>query len=68
VARTKCLTENDLEELKGCLDLNSVYNEMLYLCGMLATLELCYSTSIDAPVVGLVADDKDRFVCKVPSV
>lgn len=45
VARTKSLTEDDLEELKGCLDLGFgfAYSEIPELCGTLPALELCYS-------------------------
>ncbi|XP_078447518.1 uncharacterized protein LOC144716279 isoform X2 [Wolffia australiana] len=43
--RTKSLTEDDLEELKGCLDLGFgfSYEEIPELCGTLPALELCYS-------------------------
>ncbi|KAG8051124.1 hypothetical protein GUJ93_ZPchr0009g1427 [Zizania palustris] len=45
VGRTRSLTEEDLEELKGCLDLGFgfAYHEIPELCGTLPTLELCYS-------------------------
>uniref|UniRef100_A0A804QWD8 Uncharacterized protein n=1 Tax=Zea mays TaxID=4577 RepID=A0A804QWD8_MAIZE len=45
VARTKSLTEDDLEELKGCVDLGFgfAYSEIPELCGTLPALELCYS-------------------------
>ncbi|CAO2182035.1 unnamed protein product [Urochloa humidicola] len=45
VARTRSLTEDDLEELKGCLDLGFgfAYSEIPELCGTLPALELCYS-------------------------
>ncbi|XP_040258949.1 uncharacterized protein [Aegilops tauschii subsp. strangulata] len=43
--RTRSLMEEDLEELKGCLDLGFgfSYHEIPDLCGMLPGLELCYS-------------------------
>lgn len=45
VVRTRSLTEDDLEELKGCLDLGFgfAYSEIPGLCGTLPALELCYS-------------------------
>lgn len=45
VARTKSLTEDDLEDLKGCLDLGFgfAYSEIPELCVTLPALELCYS-------------------------
>uniref|UniRef100_A0ACD5XAD5 Uncharacterized protein n=1 Tax=Avena sativa TaxID=4498 RepID=A0ACD5XAD5_AVESA len=45
VGRTRSLTEEDLEELKGCLDLGFgfAYHEIPELCGTLPGLELCYS-------------------------
>lgn len=45
VGRTRSLTEEDLEELKGCLDLGFgfSYHEIPGLCGTLPGLELCYS-------------------------
>ncbi|XP_066310425.1 uncharacterized protein [Miscanthus floridulus] len=45
VARTKSLTEDDLDDLKGCLDLGFgfAYSEIPELCGTLPALELCYS-------------------------
>ncbi|XP_062207776.1 uncharacterized protein LOC133909383 [Phragmites australis] len=45
VVRTRSLTEEDLEELKGCLDLGFgfAYSEIPELCGTLPALELCYS-------------------------
>ncbi|KAF0919721.1 hypothetical protein E2562_031066 [Oryza meyeriana var. granulata] len=45
VGRTRSLTEEDLEELKGCLDLGFgfAYHEIPELCGTLPALELCYS-------------------------
>ena len=45
VGRTRSLTEEDLEELKGCLDLGFgfAYNEIPGLCRTLPGLELCYS-------------------------
>ncbi|XP_062228560.1 uncharacterized protein LOC133926568 isoform X2 [Phragmites australis] len=47
VVRTRSLTEEDLEELKGCLDLGFgfAYHEIPELCGTLPALELCYSMS-----------------------
>lgn len=47
VARTKSLTDDDLEELKGCLDLGFgfSYDEIPELCNTLPALELCYSMS-----------------------
>ncbi|GMH29719.1 hypothetical protein Nepgr_031562 [Nepenthes gracilis] len=46
-ARTKSLTDEDLEELKGCLDLGFgfSYEEIPELCNTLPALELCYSMS-----------------------
>ncbi|KAK1312979.1 hypothetical protein QJS10_CPA06g01420 [Acorus calamus] len=45
--RTKSLTDEDLDELKGCLDLGFgfSYNEIPELCNTLPALELCYSMS-----------------------
>ncbi|XP_038975241.1 uncharacterized protein LOC103716243 [Phoenix dactylifera] len=45
--RTKSLTDEDLEELKGCLDLGFgfSYEEIPELCNTLPALELCYSMS-----------------------
>ncbi|KAL5221210.1 hypothetical protein ABZP36_025923 [Zizania latifolia] len=45
VGRTRSLTEEDLEELKGCLDLGFgfAYHEIPELCATLPALELCYS-------------------------
>ncbi|RWW10682.1 hypothetical protein GW17_00025765 [Ensete ventricosum] len=45
VARTKSLTDEDLKELKGCLDLGFgfSYEEIPELCNTLPALELCYS-------------------------
>ncbi|KAM0947188.1 hypothetical protein DsansV1_C08g0083511 [Dioscorea sansibarensis] len=47
VVRTKSLTGEDLEELKGCLDLGFgfSYDGIPELCGTLPALELCYSLS-----------------------
>ncbi|KAJ4748180.1 hypothetical protein LUZ62_050100 [Rhynchospora pubera] len=47
MARTKSLTDDDLEELKGCLDLGFgfSYEEIPELCNTLPALELCYSMS-----------------------
>ncbi|KAG6513528.1 hypothetical protein ZIOFF_023859 [Zingiber officinale] len=46
-AWTRSLTEGDLEELKGCLDLGFgfSYEEIPGLCNTLPALELCYSMS-----------------------
>ncbi|KAJ1686133.1 hypothetical protein LUZ63_017523 [Rhynchospora breviuscula] len=46
-ARTKSLTDDDLEELKGCVDLGFGFNyeEIPELCNTLPALELCYSMS-----------------------
>uniref|UniRef100_A0A1J3INC0 Uncharacterized protein n=1 Tax=Noccaea caerulescens TaxID=107243 RepID=A0A1J3INC0_NOCCA len=43
----KSLTDDDLEELKGCLDLGFgfSYDEIPELCNTLPALELCYSMS-----------------------
>ncbi|GAA0164832.1 hypothetical protein LIER_20378 [Lithospermum erythrorhizon] len=43
--RSKSLTDDDLEELKGCLDLGFGFNyeEIPELCNTLPALELCYS-------------------------
>ncbi|KAA8531381.1 hypothetical protein F0562_006090 [Nyssa sinensis] len=45
--RTKSLTGEDLDELKGCLDLGFAfsYEEIPELCNTLPALELCYSMS-----------------------
>ncbi|VFQ92322.1 unnamed protein product [Cuscuta campestris] len=47
IGRTKSLTDDDLEELKGCLDLGFGFNyeEIPELCNTLPALELCYSMS-----------------------
>ncbi|RLN22051.1 uncharacterized protein C2845_PM07G31550 [Panicum miliaceum] len=47
VVRTRSLTDDDLEELKGCLDLGFgfAYSEIPEFCGTLPALELCYSMS-----------------------
>ncbi|CAN4099102.1 unnamed protein product [Withania somnifera] len=47
LGRTKSLTDDDLEELKGCLDLGFgfSYEEIPELCNTLPALELCYSMS-----------------------
>lgn len=46
-SRTISLTEDDLDELKGCLDLGFgfSYEEIPELCNTLPALELCYSMS-----------------------
>ncbi|XP_008790647.2 uncharacterized protein LOC103707781 [Phoenix dactylifera] len=45
--RTRNLTDDDLEDLKGCLDLGFgfSYEEIPELCNTLPALELCYSMS-----------------------
>ncbi|PKU71619.1 uncharacterized protein LOC110105016 isoform X2 [Dendrobium catenatum] len=47
VCRTKSLTDEDLEDLKGCCDLgfSFSYKEIPELCDTLPALELCYSMS-----------------------
>ncbi|XP_061993290.1 uncharacterized protein LOC133711140 [Rosa rugosa] len=47
LSRTKSLTDEDLDELKGCLDLGFgfSYEEIPELCNTLLALELCYSMS-----------------------
>ncbi|XP_030536615.1 uncharacterized protein LOC115745289 [Rhodamnia argentea] len=47
LVRTKSLTDEDLVELKGCLDLGFgfSYDEIPELCNTLPALELCYSMS-----------------------
>nr|CAB3491472.1 unnamed protein product [Digitaria exilis] len=47
VGRARSLTDDDLEELKGCVDLGFgfSYHEIPELCGTLPALELCYSMS-----------------------
>uniref|UniRef100_A0ACD5WB11 Uncharacterized protein n=1 Tax=Avena sativa TaxID=4498 RepID=A0ACD5WB11_AVESA len=47
VGRARSLTDDDLEELKGCVDLGFgfSYTEIPELCGTLPALELCYSMS-----------------------
>ncbi|CAN6448921.1 unnamed protein product [Victoria cruziana] len=46
-SRTKSLTDDDLDELKGCVDLGFgfSYEEIPELCNTLPALELCYSMS-----------------------
>eukprot|EP01018_Ginkgo_biloba_P032783 Gb_37419 [translate_table: standard] len=46
-SRTKSLTDEDLDELKGCVDLGFGFNyeEIPELCNTLPALELCYSMS-----------------------
>ncbi|PIA29726.1 hypothetical protein AQUCO_05800081v1 [Aquilegia coerulea] len=47
VSRTVSLTDEDLDELKGCVDLGFGFNyeEIPELCNTLPALELCYSMS-----------------------
>ncbi|KAI3876362.1 hypothetical protein MKW98_021214 [Papaver atlanticum] len=47
VSRTMSLTDEDLDELKGCVDLGFgfSYEEIPELCNTLPALELCYSMS-----------------------
>ncbi|KAJ3678141.1 hypothetical protein LUZ60_001944 [Juncus effusus] len=47
MGRAKSLTDDDLEDLKGCLDLGFgfSYEEIPELCSTLPALELCYSMS-----------------------
>lgn len=47
LVRTKSLTDEDLDELKACLDLGFSfgYDEIPELCNTLPALELCYSMS-----------------------
>lgn len=47
LGRTKSLTDEDLDELKACLDLGFSfgYDEIPELCSTLPALELCYSMS-----------------------
>ncbi|CAH2038806.1 unnamed protein product [Thlaspi arvense] len=47
LTRSKSLTDDDLEDLKGCLDLGFgfSYDEIPELCNTLPALELCYSMS-----------------------
>lgn len=47
LSRAKSLTDEDLDELKGCLDLGFgfSYEEIPELCNTLPALELCYSMS-----------------------
>lgn len=47
LVRTRSLTDEDLDELKGCLDLGFgfSYDEIPELCSTLPALELCYSMS-----------------------
>jgi hypothetical protein len=47
VGRARSLTDDDLEELKGCVDLGFgfSYREIPELCGTLPALDLCYSMS-----------------------
>ncbi|RRT40639.1 hypothetical protein B296_00055999 [Ensete ventricosum] len=54
VGRTRSLTDDDLVELKGCLDLGFgfSYDEIPELCHTLPALELCYSMSRSLEVDG----------------
>lgn len=54
VGRTRSLTDDDLEELKGCLDLGFgfSYEEIPELCGTLPALELCYSMTRSLEAAG----------------
>lgn len=54
VGRTRSLTDDDLDELKGCLDLGFgfSYEEIPELCGTLPALELCYSMRRSLEVIG----------------
>ncbi|CAL9193653.1 uncharacterized protein LOC135615559 [Musa acuminata AAA Group] len=54
VGRTMSLTDDDLVELKGCLDLGFgfSYREIPELCHTLPALELCYSMSRSLEVDG----------------
>ena len=47
MGRARSMTDDDLEELKGCVDLGFgfSYHEIPELCGTLPALELCYSMS-----------------------
>lgn len=47
LGRSKSLSDEDLDELKGCLDLGFgfSYEEIPGLCNTLPALELCYSMS-----------------------
>ncbi|KAJ1283822.1 hypothetical protein BS78_03G156200 [Paspalum vaginatum] len=47
MGRARSLTDDDLEDLKGCVDLGFgfSYHEIPELCGTLPALELCYSMS-----------------------
>ena len=47
LVRMKSSTDEDLDELKGCLDLGFgfSYDEIPELCNTLPALELCYSMS-----------------------
>ncbi|CAM8979448.1 unnamed protein product [Rhodiola kirilowii] len=47
LTRTRSLTDEDLDELKGCVDLGFgfSYDEIPELCNTLPALELCYSMS-----------------------
>ncbi|XP_071700020.1 uncharacterized protein [Rutidosis leptorrhynchoides] len=47
LVRAKSLTDEDLDELKGCFDLGFgfCYDEIPELCNTLPALELCYSMS-----------------------
>jgi hypothetical protein len=59
VGRSRSLTDDDLEELKGCADLGFgfSYDEIPELRGTLPALELCYSMT---QRLHLVDDDKDK--------
>ncbi|CAL9235137.1 unnamed protein product [Arabidopsis halleri] len=62
LTRAKSLTDDDLEELKGCLDLGFgfSYDEIPELCNTLPALELCYSMSQK------FLDDKQQNLHKSP--
>ncbi|XP_074574414.1 uncharacterized protein LOC141830869 [Curcuma longa] len=72
LARTRSLTNGDLEELKGCLDLGFgfSYDEIPGLCAMLPALELCYSMSRllggGAGNAGGDADGSDEAIAALP--
>ncbi|WOL14334.1 hypothetical protein Cni_G23114 [Canna indica] len=70
VGRTKSLTDDDLEELKGCLDLGFgfSYDEIPELCNTLPALELCYSMSrtLEAGDGNAAAERSDAAVAALP--
>ncbi|KAL5998105.1 hypothetical protein ACLOJK_009040 [Asimina triloba] len=72
MSRTKSLTDGDLDELKGCVDLGFgfSYDEIPELCNTLPALELCYSMSqkfLDEQQQQKSPDGADAEVCSATS-